>query len=125
MIAERFLVATLSTLLAFPPFALAQLTNLSPDSNSFEGEIANLDRMEKFTRELRASLNREAFDFEAVLDSTDYEAPRIIQLVKQSVAYEAYNGVLRGPPFAQQGSGHLSITRSGVKVRNSPANLLR
>lgn len=58
---------------------------------------AGLDRIAALLGDLRKSLDRTAFDFDALLESLDHDAARIIEFSKRDIAFEQYPGVLRGP----------------------------
>ena len=59
-----------------------------------------LDRMVTFLQEVRSHLDRTAFDFEALLESLDYDPDKIIDYAKEQIAFEQYPGLLRGPILA-------------------------
>ena len=46
---------------------------------------------------IRNDIDRSYVDTEALLDTLEYDANRIIQFVKQNIRYEVYDGLLRGP----------------------------
>lgn len=58
---------------------------------------AGLDRIAALLGDLRKGLDRTAFDFDALLESLDHDAARIIEFSKRDIAFEQYPGVLRGP----------------------------
>lgn len=60
------------------------------------------EREQRLTRtlaaigDLRAALDRKAFDTEALLDSLDYDPETIIDFVRNEIRFEPYEGLLRG-----------------------------
>lgn len=110
MTTSGILTILFSLLLAFPPQLLAQL---SPPSNTeLESQTAGIDKLVSFARKIRMNLNRQAFEFDPLLDSLDYDSDLIIEFVKTSVAFEQYPGVLRGPGGTLQGLAGNALDQS-------------
>ncbi len=63
---------------------------------TYKQALTGLDRANSLSSRLRTQINRSAFDLEAVLEKTEYEAKTIISFVKQQIAFEQYVGLLRG-----------------------------
>jgi len=90
------LVATTTwiSIWAAAPAAFAQ--------DSLPGQLTKgeaVDRFESFLRlieGLRSHIDRSQFDLEALLETLDYDANRIIKFVKEEIHFEQYPGVLRG-----------------------------
>ena len=106
MIWNRLVMAVVVTSMILPPgtpLARAQGLQTVEASPVPEGSVRydlyqkNIDRMTMFVRDMRSHLDRTAFDFAELLDSLDYDADAIIAFSKQSIAFEQYPGVLRGP----------------------------
>jgi len=110
MTSSKILVVFLSLQLTFPSQLLAQPS--TPEISELESQIAGIDNMVSFARKLRAKLNRQAFEFDPLLDSLDYDSDSIIQFVKTSVAFEQYPGVLRGPGGTLQGLAGNALDQS-------------
>lgn len=62
--------------------------------------------------ELAVPLDRSQFDLEALLESLDFDADRIVNFVRAQIAFQAYQGVLRGA----QGT---LVSRSGNAIDQS------
>jgi hypothetical protein len=95
------------------PTAMAQQVDSPQASPVPDGSVQyelwteNMNRMTQFTRDMRARLDRTAFDFDALLDVLSYDADKIIEFAKSEIAFEQYPGVLRGPKgtlFARAGN---------------------
>ncbi len=110
MTTSKTLIALLSLLLSFPPQLLAQLSTSS--NSETENQISGIEKMVSFARRLRTNLNRQAFEFDPLLDSLDYDSASIIQFVKTSVAFEQYPGLLRGPGGTLQGLAGNALDQS-------------
>lgn len=65
-------------------------------------DLTTSDSMRQFERfmnsisELQSLIDRSQFDLDALLDTLDYDAERIIRFVEEEVFFEQYPGVLRG-----------------------------
>ncbi len=62
-----------------------------------EGQLNELQSLAEFSADVRRTLDRAAFDVEALLDSLDYDAAEIVDFVRNEIAFEQYPGLLRGP----------------------------
>ena len=110
MTLSKILIIFLSLQLTFPPHLLAQMPPL-PD-NGYKQQIAGIEKMVSFTQKFRAHINREAFEFDPLLDALEYESGSIINFVKTSVVFEQYPGVLRGPNGTLQGLSGNALDQS-------------
>ncbi len=66
------------------------------DPASYEESMAEVDANFRFFEALRGEIDRSQFDLEALLDSLDYDAERIIEYVQRNIFFEQYTGTLRG-----------------------------
>lgn len=64
---------------------------------SLEGQVKELESLAAFSADVRRTLDRAAFDVETLLDSLDYDAEKIVDYVRNEIAFEQYLGLLRGP----------------------------
>jgi len=94
VIAWTLLVTVSWTTYAFaaPP---AQSTE-DPDQLTYEQAKARLDQFMELIEELRSHIDRSQFDLDALLDKLDYDPDKIIEFVKNDIAFEQYPGLLRG-----------------------------
>lgn len=94
---QRYMSFLLSLLLAFPaPF----WPSVTFAVVSREADVALTEKLagsERLAGELRKALNRSAFDTEALLFSLDYDYASIVRFVREDIAFEQYEGLLRGP----------------------------
>jgi hypothetical protein len=127
MLAERFVIATLSLLLVFPPTTMAQLRNLAMDDAAGESSApafdeyiaakARLDKMFALLAQARSQIDRSSFDLDALLDKLDYEAQDIIDFVKNEIRFEQYPGLLRGPTGTLMSRGGNALDQSVVLAK--------
>lgn len=106
MIARLVVFGIVSASLTFSPMAplvsaqesdSPQMSPVPDGSVRYQLYSESMDSTIKFSREMRATLDRTTFDLDALLSSLDYDAESIIEYVKKSIAFEQYPGVLRGP----------------------------
>jgi hypothetical protein len=63
---------------------------------SLEGQLQELQSLAAFSADVRRTVDRAAFDIETLLDSLDYDADKIVDFVRNDIAFEQYPGALRG-----------------------------
>lgn len=77
--------------------AMAPLGFANTPRPSIEGQVKELESLAAFSADVRRTLDRAAFDVEALLDTLDYDAGKIVDFVRDEIAFEQYPGLLRGP----------------------------
>jgi len=108
--ANRTPAVVLSLLLVFPPSAWP--VPQAVDSVKTNSAMDALNRATGLAGELRDTVNRKAFDLEAVIDHLDYDHEQIIAFVKEQIAYEQYRGLLKGPQGTLMGRSGNSLDQS-------------
>lgn len=101
---NRLLVNVLAFLLVFSPSTqivsateIEEVGSSAAQLEAYDQYKVNLQQMQGFMEEIGTQLNREAFDFDVLLDSLNYDASEIVEFAQTAISYEQYQGVLRGP----------------------------
>jgi len=56
-----------------------------------------IDNLVGLAQEGRSHIDRATFEFDALVDSVEYDADLILEFARKSIAFEQYRGTLRGP----------------------------
>ncbi len=93
-LSQALLACILSLTLIFPPPVVAGLATAAAADAPTEVSFAPAADLVKL---LRKNVNRSAFDLDTLLETLDYDHQNIVSFVRDRIAYEAYEGLLRGP----------------------------
>jgi len=63
---------------------------------SLEGQVKDLESLAAFSADVRRTLDRAAFDIDALVEALDFDAEKIVDFVRNEIAFEQYPGALRG-----------------------------
>lgn len=86
-------------LLTLPsPAAAAQQAQQDQDGSQFDyaAMSAQLDQLNAKLTRLRADIDQSRFDPDSLVDKLDYDADALVGFVRDQVAFQPYDGVLRG-----------------------------
>jgi hypothetical protein len=92
---QRVLSVVVSFLMVWNP-VIAAIPGGPSDVGSIEAARQHIDRLSRRIEMLQAQLDRTQFDLDALLDRLDYDEQAIIRFVREEIAYELYEGLLRG-----------------------------
>lgn len=77
-------------------WAASSYTQEGSEGSSAQILVSQLDKVEELVEGLRKNLDRSQFDLNALLTRLEYEPNLIIEFVRNEVAWESYDGLLRG-----------------------------
>ncbi|MGD2129482.1 MAG: hypothetical protein PVJ33_15600 [Lysobacterales bacterium] len=96
----EFIITRAATICAITCFMTLAASTAYSEPNGPEAHcqaIDMLDRVAKLSEQGRPFLDRSHFDTSALLDSLDWDSKNIVNFVRKSIAFEQYEGALRGP----------------------------
>ncbi len=83
----------MSSLVASPDWTIAAETPF----RLTDEQSALLEKRADQLTELKAVIDRQSFDREALLEALDFDVERIVRFVSEEIQYQPYAGLLRGP----------------------------
>jgi hypothetical protein len=95
---KRLLTASVAGLCLAPLGTLAQdpVDGVTLEQFDYAAMAASIDATNRSLQALRSEIDRAQFDPESLLDTFDYDAAPALAFVREQIAYQPYDGVMRG-----------------------------
>jgi len=75
---------------------VAQTKTAGPQSKSYSETLSDIDAFLALLESIKGELDRSQFEIDALLDSLDYDADKIVRFLQEQIYFEQYEGLLRG-----------------------------